>query len=88
MDKISTSHAIRVTFVIPPFNDMRKEYHFGSLADLFCKFTPEQVGTNLLTLWNKHHIGSGEKVRTEKCTIERIDITHYLHKKATENLRK
>ena len=55
------SHAIKITFTIPPYNDMKKVFYFGSLKDLFCEFTKDQIGTTINILWNSHKVSKGGK---------------------------
>lgn len=45
----------RVVFLIPPIEgDDRYEFFFTSLAGIYEKFTPEQIGCTLHNLWNRN----------------------------------
>lgn len=59
---------IKVQF-IHPING-QSEYYFGSLAAIFDKFTPEQIGASLVTLWGCK-IGHNSPKITRNCIISK-----------------
>ena len=49
MEKITKSYVIKVRFPAPV--EGKREHFFGSLAAIYEKFTPYQIGCKLPTLW-------------------------------------
>ncbi len=67
MKKI-TEHIIKVQFLF--FVDQQTEYYFGSLAAIFNKFTEEQIGCSLNTLY-RSNIEVGQPKSTRNCIISK-----------------
>lgn len=69
MGKITKSYIIKVKFAVPV--EGKREHFFGSLAAIYEKFTPFQIGCKLPTLW-KAGIEPGNPKNTRKCTISNM----------------
>ena len=68
MEKITKSYIIKVKFAVPV--EGKREHFFGSLAAIYEKFTPFQIGCKLPTLW-KAGIEPGNPKNTRKCIISK-----------------
>ena len=62
---------IKLQFFIPV--DGQTEFYFSSLAAIYEKFNPEQVGCPLASLWNSK-IEIGKPRATKKCVVSREPI--------------
>lgn len=62
---------IKVQFLVPV--DGRTEYYFSSLAAIFERFSVEQIGCALSTLWNCN-IDIHRPKTTRRCVISREPI--------------
>ena len=71
MGKITKSYIIKVKFAVPV--EGKREHFFGSLAAIYEKFTPFQIGCKLPTLW-KAGIEPGNPKNTRKCTISKHEV--------------
>ena len=65
------SNVIKVLF--PVAVDGKREYFFGSLAAIYDKFTPYQIGCKLSTLW-KAQIEQGKPKKTKKCVVSKHEV--------------
>lgn len=64
----------RVRFAEPPESGSdRTEFFFKSVAAIFGRFDPRQVGSGRNHLWNVG-VANGEVYRGKKCTIERVEV--------------
>jgi hypothetical protein len=66
MNNLSKGNIIKVTFFAP----VRRDYYFGSLAAIYEKFTPSQIGCNLETLWGAK-IEQGKPKATRSCVVSK-----------------
>lgn len=71
MEKITKSFIIKVRFLAPV--EGKREHFFGSLAAIYEKFTPYQIGCKLPNLW-KAGIEPGKPKTTRKCTISKHEV--------------
>ena len=71
MEKITKSYIIKVMF--PASVEGKREHFFGSLAAIYEKFTPYQIGCKLPSLW-KAGIEPGNPKKTRKCTISKHEV--------------
>lgn len=74
----STDPVIRVRFFMPI--DGETDYYFGSLAAIYEKFTPEQIGCKLESLWNAS-IAPDKPKSTRNCVVSRHEIIRKRHNK-------
>lgn len=51
-----------------------KDYYFGSVAAIFDKFTPDELGVSLTSLWN-YGLAPDRPYKNNRCTIHRGNIT-------------
>lgn len=82
MKKITKSYIIKVIFPAPV--EGKREHFFGSLAAIYEKFTPYQIGCKLPTLW-KAGIEPGTPKKTSKCTISKHEVTRKEQQKERRN---
>lgn len=68
MDKITTLSTESI--VVVRFRD-GKTYFFGSLAAIFERFTPAEVGCPLYRLWRGDALADGRVYDTGRCVIAR-----------------
>ena len=66
--------AYKVVFAEPPESDCEEvEFYFSSVAAIFGRFAPEQVGCRRNHLWNLG-VANGKPYRGKKCRIEQVWI--------------
>ncbi|HPW66947.1 MAG TPA: hypothetical protein PLS84_07660 [Salinivirgaceae bacterium] len=75
-DRVTKSQIIKVEFFLPV--DGKKEYYFGSLAAIYERFSEEQIGCKLETLW-AHKLAENNPKSTRKCVITRQNILRKKH---------
>lgn len=61
----------------------KQEYLFGSLAAIYEKFTPSQIGCKLSTLW-KAKIEPNKPKKTSNCTISKHEVVRKEQQKRKE----
>lgn len=73
---IANSRCLRVQFFEPV--DGKIDYYFGSIKAIYERFTAEQIGLTLLSLYAKR-VSETKAAVTDKCRITRIQITRVEH---------
>ncbi len=68
--KKKSATVTRVVFYHPPHKDGKTVFYFGSLAAIYDRFTVEEVGCSLPTLW-KARIVPGNMHIGRKCVISK-----------------
>lgn len=71
-EKTTKSQIVQVHFFEPV--EGKTDYYFGSLKAIYAKFTNEQVGTSLDSLYASKISQDNAKV-TKKCRIVRQEVT-------------
>ena len=72
-EKSTMETVTRVVFFVAPKKDGRTVYYFGSISAIFDKFTAEEIGCKLETLW-KSHITPGHTHIGRKCIISKEPV--------------
>lgn len=70
---MTSTNIYRVEFKIAPAEDGKTDYYFTSLAAIYDRFTPEQIGCAVQRLWELH-ISDGAVYNGKKTTITRETI--------------
>lgn len=65
------SYIIKVKF--PGLVEGEGEHYFGSLSAIYDRFSPNQIGCGLETLW-KAKIEPGKPKRTRRCVISKHEL--------------
>lgn len=74
MDNATIGYIYRVTFPSPPFaGNESTDYYFYSLAAIYERFTPEQIGCKVERLWAVG-VSDGKVYTNSKVTISRQEI--------------
>lgn len=74
---------IKVQFHSPLPGECCQEYYFTSLAAIYEKFSPAEIGIALHSLWSVG-LRVGHPKATKTCVISK----HYIHRKPQTNKRK
>lgn len=67
----SRSQIVKVTF--PEAIEGKTEHYFGSIAAIYEKFTPFQIGCKKEYLW-KSKIEPGKPKQTKKCIVSKEEL--------------
>ena len=68
-----STNIYRVEFKTAPYEDGKTDYYFTSLAAIYDRFTPAQIGCAVQRLWELH-ISDGVVYKGRKTTITRETI--------------
>ena len=74
---------IKVTFHSPLPESGEREFYFSSIAAIYERFSPAEVGCSLSTLWC-FGLRVGNPKATKTCVISK----HYIYRKPQTNPRK